>query len=201
MNQTPLRLIKSEETQEQERQGEHELIVAAQEGDRGAFRILYEKYRDRVFSIISYTLKDRLLSEDVLQTVFIKVFEALPYFRHESCFHTWIYRVTVNECRNRKRTRRLFVPLEDHESSLNEPDSAPAPDAAQAALQVNKKIQEAVLELRPKLREVVVLKYVEELSYEEMASVLGCSPGTVASRLHRALGLLETRLASLRGAL
>lgn len=198
MSQNPLRLIQSGRDSEAGPE-ERELILAAQDGDRGAFRVLYERYRDRVFSLISYTLKDPPLSEDVLQTVFVKVFQALPFFRHESCFHTWIYRVAINECRNRKRQRRLFVPIEDVQGRWNEPSAGMSPDVVHETQQIAGEIQRAVLELRPKLREVVVLKYVEELSYEEIAAVLGCSQGTVASRLHRALSILEARLQALKG--
>ena len=198
MTQGPLRLIRPSEEEGSE-PAERDLIVEAQKGDTAAFKVLYERYRDRVFSLINYTLKDRTLSEDTLQTVFVKVFQALPFFRHESGFHTWIYRVALNECRNRKRRRRLFVPIEDIANSMNKPDPATAPDALHASRELSRIIQKAVLDLRPKLRSVVVLKYVEELSYEEIATVLGCSPGTVASRLHRALGILESRLAPLRG--
>lgn len=201
MTQGPLRLIRSAAEEESSGPAERELIVDAQNGNTAAFKVLYERYRDRVFSLINYSLKDRTLAEDTLQTVFVKVFQALPFFRHESGFHTWIYRVALNECRNRKRSRRLFVPIENFAGRLNEPDPGAAPDAMHASREMNRIIQNAVLELRPKLRSVVVLKYVEELSYEEIATVLGCSPGTVASRLHRALGILEGRLSSLRGSL
>ncbi|HSP06953.1 MAG TPA: sigma-70 family RNA polymerase sigma factor [Acidobacteriota bacterium] len=201
MTTGPLRLIRSANEEEASEPQERNLILAAQDGDAAAFKVLYERYRDRVFSLISYTLKDPPLAEDVLQTVFVKVFQALPYFRHESGFHTWIYRVALNECKNRRRRRRLFVPIDQLAGSLPEVDPGTAPDAMHSSRQVSRMVQEAVLGLRPKLRSVIVLRYVEELSYEEIASVLGCSPGTVASRLHRALSILETRLSALRGSL
>ena len=80
-------------------QQERDLIVAAQKGDTLAFKKLYERYRDRVYSLIYYNLNDAHLAEDVAQTVFVKAFQALPSFRMESGFLTWIYRVALNECK------------------------------------------------------------------------------------------------------
>jgi RNA polymerase sigma-70 factor (ECF subfamily) len=191
-----LQLIQGRVPAETDELNEGDLVLAAQKGDTASFRILYERYRDRVFSLISYTLRNPFLCEDVLQTVFVKVFQALPYFRHEAGFHTWLYRVALNECKNRKQRHRYLLPIDDFQDSLKE--GGRGPDAHHELQQISRRVQEAVLELRPKLRAVVVLKYVEELSYEEIASILGCSPGTVASRLNRALAILEPRLRSLR---
>src|SRR5262249_7570931 len=139
-------------------------------------------------------------AEDALQSVFVKVFQALPFFRLESCFLTWVYRVALNECKNRKRRRQIFVPISEFGDCFNEADPAAGPDQVQLSDQMSQAVRRAVMELNPKLRAVVVLKYLEELSYEEVADILDCSPGTVASRLHRALDALEKRLgASVRG--
>lgn len=173
---------------------ERELIRAAQQGDASAFQDLYLHYKDRVYNLICYNLTDQHQAEDVLQTVFFKVFQALPFFRLESSFLTWIYSVAINECKNRKRQRRLFVPISLVSNSPHDADLSVAPDAQHATRQLNETVRRAVMELEPKLRATVVLKYLEDLSYEEIASILGCSSGTVASRLHRALLRLEKRL-------
>jgi RNA polymerase sigma-70 factor, ECF subfamily len=173
---------------------ERALVVQAQQGDTAAFKQLYEHHKDRVYNIIIYSLKERHSAEDVLQTVFVKAYAALPYFRQESNFLTWIYRVALNECKNRRRRKRIFVPLSESADAWNRSDVASLPDEQHAREQMQQKVREAVLTLRPKLRTVVVLRYVEDLSYEEIAAILGSTPGTVASRLHRALAALETKL-------
>lgn len=174
--------------------GERDLVLRAQQGDTGAFKQLYDHYKDRIHTVIYYSLRDDDATEDVLQTVFVKVFQALPLFRLESCFLTWVYRVALNECKNRRRRRKLFVPISDAEEVWNKYDPGALPDAQHASEQMQQEVRVAVLALRPKLRAVVVLRYIEDLSYEEIAAVLGSSPGTVASRLHRALAVLESRL-------
>jgi len=131
----------------------------------------------------------------VLQTVFLSVYKSLPSFRFESSLATWIYRITVNACAGKSlRRARDFVPLEAVLGSGAEIDPDLGPEERLERSERQEIIQRAVLELSPKLRTVVVLKYLEGLSYDEIAAVLECSPGTVASRLHRALSELEGRL-------
>jgi RNA polymerase sigma-70 factor, ECF subfamily len=177
---------------------ELDLIRAAQQGDTSAFKQLYEQYYDRVYGLIYYSLIDGHQAEDALQTVFVKVFQALPFFRLESSFLTWIYRVALNECKNRNRRRKIFIPLSWISDALSHPDPAPTPDVVHASQELGLHVREAVMNLKPEYRTVVVLKYLEELSYEEISSILGCSPGTVGSRLNRALQILEERLRPLR---
>jgi len=177
-------------------QQERNLIVSAQQGNTYAFQQLYERYRDRVYTVIYYNLNDLQLAEDVAQNVFVKAFEALPSFRMESTFLTWIYTIAINECKNRKRQRRFFITWDKKLDDTIDP--AGSPDTLHVSQEMNVLVRRAVMELSPKLRSVVVLKYLEELSYDEIASVLGCSPGTVASRLNRALIALESRLRRLK---
>jgi RNA polymerase sigma-70 factor (ECF subfamily) len=178
---------------------ERELIMRAQRGDRAAFKALYESYRDRVYNIIFYSMGDELASEDILQIVFIKIYRGLPGFRFEASLATWIYRITLNECLNQQQRRGAqYVPFEAILGSDDEFDSAAPPDIEHADKERREIIQRAMMELPPKLRDVIALKYLEGLSYEEIAAVLGCAPGTVASRLSRALEKLETRLRPLR---
>src|SRR5262245_1864958 len=177
---------------------ERAMVIAAQQGNRDAFRLLYERYRDRVYNFIFYSIGDHLRAEDVLQVVFVKIFKGLPGFRFEASLATWIYRIALNECLNQQRRRGIQqVPFEALLGSDEEPVSAAA-DRQHAEAERREIVHRAVMELSPKLRAVVALRYVDELSYEQIADVLGCSAGTVASRLNRALGQLEKRLRPLR---
>jgi len=178
---------------------ERATVIAAQQGDRDAFKALYERYRDRVYTIIFYSMGDELRAEDVLQIVFVKIYQGLPNFRFEASLATWIYRIAVNECLNQQRRRGAqHIPFEALLGSDEELDSGAAADRQHAEGERREIVHRAVMELSPKLRAVVALKYLEGLSYEEIASVLECSPGTVASRLNRALSELEARLRPLR---
>lgn len=178
---------------------ERATIIAAQQGDRDAFKELYDRYRDRVYNVIFYSMGDELKAEDVLQIVFVKIFRGLPKFRFESRLATWIYRIALNECLNQQRAPGAqHIPLEALLGSDEELDAGAAADLQHAQEERRQIIHRAVMDLSPKLRAVVALKYLEGLSYDEIASVLECSPGTVASRLNRALGELELRLRPLR---
>jgi RNA polymerase sigma-70 factor (ECF subfamily) len=178
---------------------ERELVRAAQRGDLAAFKALYERFRDQMYNLTYYWLGDAVWAEDVLQIIFMKAYRGLPDFRFESGFATWLYRIALNECRNQQQRRGAQpVPLEALLGSDSEFDAAPPPDFEQAVRERREIIHRALMELPPKLRAVVALKYLDGLSYEEIATVLGCAPGTVASRLNRALAKLEARLRPLR---
>lgn len=178
---------------------ERQLVDAARREDRDAFKALYERYRDRVYNLAFYSLGEELWAEDVLQIVFLKIYRGLPAFRYEASLSTWIYRIAVNECQNQLQRRGAkHVPLDAILGSDEEFDSAQLPDTEQLERERRQILRDAVMDLSPKLRGVVVLKYVEGLSYDEIARVLECAPGTVASRLNRALAELETRLHPLR---
>ena len=178
---------------------ERDTIIAAQQGDRAAFKSLYDRYRDRIYNLVFYSIGDEAGAEDVLQVVFVKVFRGLPQFRFEAGFATWIYRITINECLNQQRGRGVqHIPLEALLGSDEEMNRAATADLLHADRERSEIIYRAIMELSPKLRTVVALKYLEGLTYDEIASVLECSPGTVASRLNRALRELEARLRPLR---
>lgn len=178
---------------------ERATVIAVQQGDRDAFKTLYKRYRDRVYNIIFYSMGDELRAEDVLQVVFVKIYRGLPNFRFEASLATWIYRITLNECLNQQRVRGAqHIPFEALLGSDDELDTGAAADLQHAEGERREIVHRAVMELSPKLRAVVALKYLEGLSYDEIASVLECSQGTVASRLNRALGQLEARLRPLR---
>jgi RNA polymerase sigma-70 factor (ECF subfamily) len=156
---------------------EDSLIVACKHGDRCAFQALFEMYRDRVFTIALYHVNgDAAAAEDVVQTVFVKLLRTIGQFRRESEFSTWLYRSVSNACMDEHRRRRRWLPWSNaaEQAYSHELDG------------VDESVRAAVEKLSPKLRMPVLLKYFENMSYEEIASALGCSTGTVASRLNRA---------------
>ena len=177
------------------------VIESCQRGDRESFRLLFEAYKDRVYSVALYFFGgDEQLAADVTQQVFLKLFTRITQFRRESEFTTWLYRLTINACIDERRQRRRFDPLEETTHAPGNRVEGAAEEGV-ARSETSGAVREAVAALRPKLRAVVLLKYFEELSYEEIAEVLGCSKGTVASRLNRGHKALAQKLGHLRGAL
>ena len=169
------------------------LVRAARAGDASAQHALYERYADRLHTLAAYTLGSRAAAEDALQSIFVKVFENLDRFQERAAFSTWIWRIALNHCRDEIRRRRDFVPIE---AILGSDDVTP--ERLHQVRQVETIVARALQELSPKLREVVVLRYVENLNYEEISAITGCSIGTVSSRLYRALEQLEKILRPLR---
>jgi RNA polymerase sigma-70 factor (ECF subfamily) len=173
------------------------LVAAARGGDESALRDIYRTYREPVWALVVSLVGDPLQAQDIIQIVFFKAFRGLARFRSQSTLFTWIYRIARNECRNHLRKRSVpAVPLEDIVGSRFEADGRQAPAAAQARSDL---LKQAVGRLPFKMREVIVLKYQEDLSYEEMSRFLRCPPGTVASRLNRALAELEALLRPIEG--
>ncbi len=165
-----------------------ELIAACQQGDREAFRCLFEAHKDRVYSMAIYTLGgDRAAAEDVTQEVFLRVFTRIGQFRGEAEFATWLYRLVANACVDEQRRQKRYVSLD----TLPEQASV----RREEECETRETVRTALAELSPELRSAVLLKYFEDLSYDEMAQVLDCPKGTVASRLHRGLKLLARKLA------
>jgi RNA polymerase sigma-70 factor (ECF subfamily) len=156
-----------------------DLLAACRRGDRDAFRALFELYKDRVYSIAIHYSGDRDVAMDIAQDVFVKLFSRIAGFRGDSRFDSWLYRLTANVCFDRRRRERRLVRIPDI-ALLDQTIHQPAPCESAAAL------RQAVARLMPDLRMAVILRYTEGLSYDEMAEVLGCPAGTVASRLNRA---------------
>lgn len=174
------------------------VIEACQAGDREAFRLLFETYKDRVFSIAVYSFGgDEVAASDTSQQIFLKLLTSIGQFRGESAFTTWLYRLVVNCCTDEKRKRRRFLPFGERTPMGRVEEKGPQ-EKRYAKLEIAGSVQAAITELKPKLRMAILLKYVEDLSYEEIASVLGCSKGTVASRLNRGHKALARKLVHLR---
>ena len=184
-----------------ERPVEARTVASCQQGDREAFRLLFETHKDKVYSIALYFFGgDAALASDITQQVFLKLFTRIGQFRHESEFTTWLYRLTTNTCIDEQRRRRRFSPLAETADAPTRAH-APALPAAEAhfrRLEMADSVREAVASLKPKLRIAILLKYFEEMSYEEIAAALNCSKGTVASRLNRGHRILAQRLGHLR---
>jgi RNA polymerase sigma-70 factor (ECF subfamily) len=174
------------------------VIEACQEGDREAFRLLFETYKDRVFSIAAYSFGgDEAAASDVSQQIFLKLMTTIGQFRGDSAFTTWLYRLVVNACTDEQRKRRRFLPFGES-APMNRIEDRRPQEKHYAKLELADSVQAAIKELTPKLRMPILLKYVEGLSYEEIAAVLGCSKGTVASRLNRGHQSLARKLSYLR---
>jgi RNA polymerase sigma-70 factor (ECF subfamily) len=193
---------------------ERRLIEACQLGDREAFRELFDVHKDRVWTIALRFTGDENAARDVTQQVFLKLFTNIAGFRHESNFKTWLYRLVANECMDEFRKNRRLIPLdflkggrpafsderdEDcGEVELKDWRQEPLQEEQLSRLETSDAVLAALMQLKPKLRMAIVLKYFEDLSYEQMAEALGCSMGTVASRLNRGHKALAQKLAHLR---
>ena len=174
------------------------LVEACRQGDREAFRALYEVYKDDVYSIAWNFTGNEETARDVAQDVFVKLFSAIVGFRGESSFRTWLFRLVANACRDAQRRGRRAAPMEETVLETVEDPGSPEADARERELSL--RVRAAVLSLAPRMRFAILLRYVEDLSYSEIAAVLRCSPGTVASRLNRGHRILADRLRALRGA-
>jgi RNA polymerase sigma-70 factor, ECF subfamily len=186
---------------------ERSLLRRLRAHDERAFRELIDGHRDRVYNITFRMLGNRAEAEDIAQEVFITVFKTIDTFREESKFSTWLYRVTVNHCKNRIKylARRHDRDRDELDETSNGHNSAAvgsaisgatpaAPDRALEGAQMEKLLQDAIGNLDDEHRVVVVLRDIEDLSIEEICEITGLPDGTVKSRLHRARLALRKKL-------
>jgi RNA polymerase sigma-70 factor, ECF subfamily len=182
-----------------EKRFEQDLLAECRNGNREAFETLYNQNQKRVYSVaLNFFGGNDELAKDITQQVFLKIFYKIGDFRAESEFTTWLYRVTVNACLDERRKTRRFVFLEDFLEVFGAKRGG-AQDEKVYRREIKGEIQQAVSKLKPKFRLPILLKYVEGLSYEEIASALDCSTGTVASRLNRGHKMLAQKLGHLKG--
>jgi RNA polymerase sigma-70 factor (ECF subfamily) len=177
---------------------EEAVIEAGKQGDHDAFAALFEAHKDRVYSIALRFSGDPAAAMDIAQDTFLKLLSAIKDFRGEASFDSWVYRLVVNSCLDQKRRTRRWVPaVEDFLSALRASGESVLQRMLRAEMQHG--VQQVVATLPPEQRIVVILRYTEALSYDEIGEILGCPPGTVASRLNRAHKVLERRLSHMRG--
>lgn len=174
---------------------DRELVEACRRGERDAFRALFENYKDKVFSIAFRFAGNEAAAMDIAQDTFVKLFSCIRDFRGDSKFDTWIYRLVVNSCMDHRRRASRLLPL----GGLFLQNLRDSRDCLSDLMrsEMGARVQAAVERLSPDLRIVVVLRYTEGMAYDEIAEVLSCSAGTVASRLNRAHKALERRLSHL----
>lgn len=173
--------------------GDGELVARMRDGDPEALRTIVERYQERIFALIYGIVRDRHEVEDVAQEVFFKVFTRITAFDGRSRFYTWLYRVAANSAKDhlKKRSRRPSVAL-DEDDGLESGATGPADEAQQA--EARRRVRHAIQKLSARYREVLALRELEGMSYNEIAAVLKVSIGTVESRLHRARGRLKSAL-------
>lgn len=174
------------------------LVTLFQQGDEGAFRVLVERYQEKIRNLIYSIFNEPELVDDLAQEVFIKAYEGLANFRFQSSLYTWLYRIAVNRSRDEMRKRKLRKWLSLHtmmESGDTEfqQKMTTQPVSSDTEEIVSKGLQQ----LPEKFRIAVILKDIEGLSYEEMAEVMQCEIGTVKSRLSRARSMLRKVVKSL----
>lgn len=173
------------------------LIRKLRERDEKAFREIVETYGDRVYNLTYRMLGNREEAEDVSQEVFITIFKSIDSFRGDSKFSTWLYRIAVNHCKNRIKylaRRHDRDQSEYDEEALREqaagaataPNPSPRPDKQLEGVELEQIMQRCIAQLEEEHRLVIVLRDVEDLSYEEICAITNLPTGTVKSRLHRA---------------
>jgi RNA polymerase sigma-70 factor (ECF subfamily) len=182
---------------------EAKLIERLVARDERAFNELVQAYGRRVSALVMRMLGNRAEAEDLTQEVFVQVFKAIGTFRGESKLSTWIYRIAVNLCKNRSKYLRVRHANEQDELEavaeripLGDAQKANVahierPDEAMAGRQIEKIVQDAILKIEPAFRECLILRDVEELSYEEIEQITGLAAGTVKSRIFRARAQLK----------
>lgn len=196
-------IYRAESVADAEDQAERKFIERLAMRDERAFNELVELYEARVFRLVFRMLGRRDEAEDMAQEVFVQVFKAIGTFRGDSKLSTWIYRVGVNLCKNRMKylSRRHARGEEELEPAAEQAPldeakgvtlgSVDRPDRMVEGLQVQRLVQSCISEMDPDFREVLILRDVEDLSYEELAQITGLPEGTVKSRLHRARAMLK----------
>ncbi len=178
-----------------------ELVSRVKQGDRTAFDLLFGRYQHKICSLVSRYVRDPHEVEDVAQEAFIKAFRALPKFRGESAFYTWLYRIAINTAHNHQmaKSRRppgVDIAAEDAQfmdgaDRLVETES---PDAAASRDELAQAIEQAITALPDDLRSALVLREFEGLSYQQIAAIMECPVGTVRSRIFRAREAIDRRI-------
>ena len=181
------------------------LITSFLKGDRVSFDRLVLKYQDRILNLCVRTAGDYAEGEDAAQETFVKVYKNLNKFKGEALFSTWLYRIAVNTCKNRRRSWwnrmkrtavRIDKPIEteegEHTYEIGDTSLSPIKDLER--LQIADSVKKALDTLTDKHKELIILRDIQGLSYEEIEAILGISIGTVKSRLSRARKAMQEKL-------
>jgi RNA polymerase sigma-70 factor (ECF subfamily) len=180
------------------------LVERVQKGDKGAFDLLVLKYQHKIVNLIMRYVRDPELAQDIAQEAFIKAYRALPRFRGDSAFYTWMYRIAVNTAKNhlaaqRRRPMDVELDLQDPEqydlhAKLKETDT---PEGVALGNELKETVERAIAALPEDLRTAIVLRELEGMSYEEIAQTMECPVGTVRSRIFRARDAIGKKVGSL----
>jgi RNA polymerase sigma-70 factor (ECF subfamily) len=185
-----------------DREIDQQLVERAQRGDKTAFELLVAKYQRKLARLLSRFIRDPAEVEDVAQEAFIKAYRALPSFRGESAFYTWLYRIGINTAKNYlvAMGRRAPTTTEfDSEDAENFEDGdqlrdVNTPENELMSKQIAQTVNDTMEALPEELRTAIVLREIDGLSYEEIATVMNCPIGTVRSRIFRARETIAERL-------
>lgn len=185
-----------------EREVDQELVERAQRGEKGAFDLLVQKYQRKLGRLLSRMIRDQAEVEDVVQEAFIKAYRALPNFRGDSAFYTWLYRIGINTAKNylvamgRRPQVSTEIEVEDAENFEDGQDlrTIDTPETELMTKQIAQTVNDTVAALPEELRTAITLREIEGLSYEEIATLMGCPIGTVRSRIFRARETIAEKL-------
>jgi len=181
-----------------------QLVRRVQKGDKGAFDLLVLKYQHKIVNLVMRYVRDPELALDITQEAFIKAYRALPRFRGDSAFYTWMYRIAVNTAKNhlaaqRRRPMDVELDLQDPEqydlhAKLKETDT---PEGVTLSNELKQTVERAIAALPEDLRTAIILRELEGMSYEEIAQTMECPVGTVRSRIFRARDAIAKKVGSL----
>ena len=185
-----------------ERDVDAELVARVQRGDKRAYDLLVLKYQRKIMRLLSRMIREPSEVEDMAQEAFIKAYRALPQFRGDSAFYTWLYRIAINTARNwqassqRRPMSSSIVSNEDDETfdQIDNLTDISTPESVLASRQVISTVNEAIDALPEELRTAIVLREIEGMSYEDIAQAMGCPIGTVRSRIFRAREAIAAQL-------
>ncbi len=177
------------------------LVERVQRGDRSAFDVLVLRYQQKVLKLIMRYVRDVMEAEDIAQEAFIKAYRALPSFRGDSAFYTWLYRIAINTAKNSLvSTKRRLI---DYDLDLQDPEQyalqarltdGETPEHLVLTEEIRETVNGAMAELPEDLRTAIVLREIDGLSYEEIAASMDCPVGTVRSRIFRAREAIDRKL-------
>ena len=187
-----------------DREADQVLVSRVQAGDQGAFNLLVLKYQRKVLRLVSRLIRDPEEVEDVVQEAFIKAYRALPQFRGDSAFYTWLYRIAVNTAKNHLVSLgKQPIPMTDLAPDEEDTESFESqavisdnqtPESLLLSRQIAETVNRSIEALPPDLRAAITLREIEGLSYEEIAEAMNCPIGTVRSRIFRAREFIAAEL-------